>query len=88
MALHGSIMVNRHEIGHWQARRTEDLKSTKQVSLYEVRVAVRKPDGNTEEATCFMEHKYSDGALVLAGSVLTWAAERFPAEATIAASGA
>jgi hypothetical protein len=80
-------MVQNQTIGYWQARRVEDLYSTKQVSMYEVKVSVKRPNGETEEALCFMDHKYSEGALVLASSVLAWAAERFPAEATVLPEG-
>lgn len=78
MALWGHVMVNEDAIATWSARRLEDLATEDQVSLYhciwEERQQLPGWHGEAIVITeAVIEHRYSDGAAVLAQKVLTLA---------------
>lgn len=70
--LHGTIYVNHLTIGYWSARREKKITDPDAVYSYEVIVW----DGPDNIMEGHLEHKYSDGARVLAAKVLLWADER------------
>lgn len=70
MALHGEICVNQKVIGTWMARRMESLRGMTGTHRYEYEVWVN----GAEVAAGELEHRYSDGAVVLAALVLAKAA--------------
>jgi hypothetical protein len=78
MALHGELKVNGFIIAFWSAQRLDDLADVDQVSLYHCVYEEVSPvtgdawhsDAHLEAA---LEHRYSDGAAVLAKKVLTLA---------------
>lgn len=79
MALHGEIMVNDWEIGNWQAvRQAKHVYSLDEVHTYKCSVflkqkgVLRKADVNHEFE---VQHRFGDGALVLAEKVLAKANE-------------
>jgi len=70
MALHGPIAITMTDgsnkvIGYWGARRTVDLDDAEQTSIYECEVSL---NGQGEKFT--VEHRYSEGALVLLRKVV------------------
>jgi hypothetical protein len=71
MALFGHLNVTltnggTQVIGFWQARRTVPIESPDQVSLYECTMRFN----SHVEHTFDVEHRYSDGAVVLLQKVL------------------
>lgn len=74
MALHGPIGITlvgggNKVIGYWDARRTVDLHDSEQTSVYACDVML-----NDESQQFEVEHRYSDGALVLLAKVIAKAA--------------
>lgn len=69
MALHGPIGITltgggNKVIGYWDARRTTSLNDDDQISTYECEVM-----HNQDVQKFEVEHRYSDGALVLMAKV-------------------
>lgn len=72
MALHGTIEINGRTIGLWEAVRQDNLTDPDQVSSYACRVSVRQLNSPVVvEWEDVLEHRYSDGAAVLAAKVLS-----------------
>ncbi len=63
--LHGDIRVNGSTIGHWSARRPENLSSEDSFHEYEWEYYER----GALISTGTLKHRYSDGAPVLAALV-------------------
>lgn len=72
MALHGSVMVNHIEIAEWIAQRVEPLEDVGGNHLYRG-IFILRGEGDLKVTEATVEHRYSDGAAVLAQKVLTLA---------------
>lgn len=70
MALHGEIKINGGDIASWSAQRLEDLKDLEQVSLYHCWYETYTGQYVEDFTYATIEHRYSDGAAVLAQKVL------------------
>lgn len=76
MALHGTISVNGTQIGSWSAvREFEPAKRAEKedpetIYAYAWSVSFKDPEGNVTSKNGTLEHRYGDGALRLAESVL------------------
>lgn len=68
--LHGDIKVNHHVIGSWRAVNETVQTSPDAVNTYRVSVAYTNVRGFHQVAEFRIEHRYGDGALVLASKVL------------------
>lgn len=67
MALHGDVMVNGRAIGGWQAVRGDQVGGTTDDPVYEYRV---KAQINDDSVNTTVQHRFSDGAVLLAVSSL------------------
>lgn len=69
MSLHGSIEVNNQRVGYWQAQRVV----TGEPNVYNCEV--NRVTGSPATHHFQIEHRYEDGAIVLAAKVLAYAAD-------------
>ncbi len=76
MALHGDVEINGLRLMHWSARRIDELEAGREVYEYEV-VAIQFVCSNipVRRFDTTLEHRYDDGAALLASKVLAWAGE-------------
>lgn len=71
MTLHGDIRVNEHKIATWKASRGEKLLDKRSTHTYAVAVFYTNESGTPMIAEFTLDHNYQDGALILAGKILT-----------------
>lgn len=70
MSLHGTIEVNRERIGWWFAQRISGGDQPDDVNTYEVSVHTGRLGDAMTNWRGTVEHRYGDGAVVLAAKVL------------------
>lgn len=73
MTLHGTIEVNHQRIGYWYVQRIVTSQDGNHTYRWDARLHKRRVTGD-------LQHRYDDGAMVLASKVLTAAWEALAAK--------
>ena len=78
MALYGQAYVNGLEIVDWEARRMSAISH--EMNTYAVSVTYTDRENKIHTVVGTLEHKYSEGALVLMSMVFAWADDEIKEE--------